>query len=189
MNIETQIDELSATLALVKTGLSGSIGEFADRTAKALLNGKRIFLMGNGGSAADAQHIAAEFVGRYKASRTGLPAFALTTNSSTLTAIANDFSYEELFSRQVEALAGEGDIVVGITTSGNSANIIRAMEAAKLKGCFVVALLGGDGGKAKALADLAIVVPSRNTPRIQECHILIGHIVCELAENALLQKN
>ncbi|MFA5161432.1 MAG: SIS domain-containing protein [Elusimicrobiales bacterium] len=188
MNANTCIDELAAALALLKTGIAGDIEALAAKTADALENGKKILLMGNGGSASDAQHIAAEFVGRYKTRRGGLPAYSLCDNCCTLTAVGNDFSFEDVFARQIEALACEGDIVVAITTSGNSGNIIKAMKAARQKGCFVALLSGGDGGLAKAHADAAILAPSKNTPRIQECHILIGHIICEIAEMRLARQ-
>ncbi len=138
--------------------------------------------MGNGGSAADCQHIAAELVGRFKSEREGLPAIALTTDTSILTAIGNDYSFNEIFARQIEALANKGDLVIGISTSGNSENVIRGILKAKKIGCYTVGLLGKDGGKLKNLVDLAIIIPSNNTPRIQECHILIGHIACEIVD-------
>jgi D-sedoheptulose 7-phosphate isomerase len=141
--------------------------------------------MGNGGSAADCQHLAAEFVGRFKLERKGYPAIALTTDTSILTAVGNDYSFDSIFSRQIEALGKEGDLVVGISTSGNSKNIIRGVEKAKELGLYTVGLLGKDGGALKDLVDLPLVVPIDNTARIQECHILIGHIVCEIVEERL----
>ncbi|TAL58034.1 MAG: D-sedoheptulose 7-phosphate isomerase [Nanoarchaeota archaeon] len=151
-------------------------------------NKKKILIFGNGGSAADAQHFAAELVGRYKLERRALPAIALTTDTSAITAIANDYSYDQIFSRQVEALANEGDLVVGITTSGNSPNVNIAIDAAKKIGCITVGLCGKDGGKLKDTADMVIIVPSDNTPRIQETHITIIHIVCELLEKEMAPK-
>src|SRR3989338_1290321 len=148
-------------------------------------NQKKILIFGNGGSAADAQHFAAELVGRYKMERHGLPAIALTTDTSAITAIANDYSFDEIFSRQVEALANSGDLIVGITTSGNSQNVNLALEKAKKMGCTTVGLCGRDGGKIKDIADMTIIVPSNNTPRIQETHITIIHIVCELLEKEM----
>lgn len=149
---------------------------------RCLHGGRRVYIFGNGGSAADAQHIAAELAGRYLRERPGLPCIALTTNTSTLTAIGNDYSYDAVFSRQLEGLACRGDVVIGISTSGNSGNVIRALEYAKSKGTRTVALTGRSGGKLKAIADYCLCVPSEATPRIQEVHILLGHILCEIAE-------
>jgi D-sedoheptulose 7-phosphate isomerase len=150
--------------------------------------GNKLFLFGNGGSAADAQHIAAEFVNRYVMDRPPLPAIALTTDTSVLTSISNDISFGETFSRQLKALAKEGDVAVGISTSGNSSNIIKAFEAAKEIGIKTVALTGNDGGILTKIADLSLVVSSTSTPRIQETHILIGHILCEMVEHQLFFK-
>ncbi|MBU0720571.1 D-sedoheptulose 7-phosphate isomerase [bacterium] len=147
-------------------------------------NNKTI-LAGNGGSAADAQHIAAELVGRYGFDRPSIPSLALTTDTSNLTAIGNDYGYDKVFSRQLEGMGQEGDIFIGISTSGNSVNIINAFESAKKKGITTVALVGRDGGKMAKMADYAIVVPSDSTPRIQESHILIGHILCDIIEKEI----
>lgn len=167
--------------------LSNEIARAGNLLAKALRSGKKVILFGNGGSAADAQHIAAELVGRFKKERKAIPAMALTTNTSTLTAIGNDYSYEEIFSRQVEAFAQKGDVVIGISTSGNSPNVLKAMKQAKKLGAATVALCGA-GGKLKGMADVKLCVPSTNTPRIQECHILVGHILCKIAEENLLRE-
>lgn len=142
----------------------------------------KTILAGNGGSAADAQHIAAELVGRYGFDRPSLPSLALTTDTSNLTAIGNDYGYDKVFSRQLEGMGMKGDIFIGISTSGNSQNIINAFEVAKKKGITTVALVGRDGGEMAKKADYAIVVPSNSTPRIQESHILIGHIICDIIE-------
>lgn len=155
---------------------------------KCIINGNKIMLFGNGGSAADAQHIAAELVGRYKVDRKGLSALALTTDTSVLTSIGNDFGFEEIYSRQIEALANSGDIAIGISTSGNSINIIKAFSVAKEMGCQVIGLSGSGGGKFKSYCDINLVVPSKDTPRIQEIHILIGHIICHLIESKLSPK-
>jgi len=144
--------------------------------------GYKLLIAGNGGSAADAQHFAGEIVGRYKKERKGFPAIALTTDSSVLTSWSNDYSFDTVFSRQVEALAKKGDIFFGISTSGNSKNVIEGVKKAKEIGITTICLLGKDGGKLKDLADLSIVVPSDNTPRIQECHIMLIHIICEEVE-------
>jgi D-sedoheptulose 7-phosphate isomerase len=147
--------------------------------------GKKTMLAGNGGSAADAQHIAAELVGRYGFDRPSIPSLALTTDTSNLTAIGNDYGYDKVFSRQLEGMAQEGDLFIGISTSGNSQNIINAFESAKDRGVTTVALVGRDGGKMGAMADYAIIIPSQSTPRIQESHILIGHILCDIIEKEL----
>lgn len=147
--------------------------------------GKKTMLAGNGGSAADAQHIAAELVGRYGFDRPSIPSLALTTDTSNLTAIGNDYGYDKVFSRQLEGMAQEGDLFIGISTSGNSQNIINAFESAADRGVTTVALVGRDGGKMAAMADYAIVIPSNATPRIQESHILIGHILCDIIEKEL----
>ncbi len=148
--------------------------------------GGKVVLFGNGGSAADAQHIAGELMGRFKLKRQAFPAIALTTNTSTLTAVANDYGYEMVFSHQVGALVNEKDVVIGISTSGESPNVIEAMKMAKLRGAKTIGLGGGNGGKLAEVADLVLIVPSDSTPRIQEAHITIGHIVCELVERELL---
>lgn len=149
---------------------------------KTLKNNKTIFFVGNGGSAADSQHIAAELVGRFKKNRKPLKAIALTTDTSILTAIGNDFGYEKVFSRQLEALGTSGDLLICSSTSGNSQNILQAMAVAKKKRIKVIALLGNNGGKCKKLSDIPIIVKSKNTARIQEVHILIGHIICEIID-------
>jgi D-sedoheptulose 7-phosphate isomerase len=151
----------------------------------ALNSGRKLIFCGNGGSAADAQHLTAELVGRYLRERTALAAIALTTNSSCLTAIGNDYSYEEIFSRQIEALGNRGDIVIGISTSGNSPNIIQALRVAKRKEMTTIAMTGKSGGKLRDDADFCLRIPSQQTPRIQEAHILLGHILCEIIEESL----
>lgn len=148
-------------------------------------NGKKTLLAGNGGSAADAQHIAAELVGRYGFDRPSIPSIALTTDTSNLTAIGNDYGYDKVFSRQMEGMGSEGDLFIGISTSGNSVNIVNAIIAAKEKGVKTVALVGRDGGEMARIADFAIIVPSNDTPRIQESHILIGHMICDIIEKEL----
>lgn len=141
-----------------------------------------IFWMGNGGSAADSQHMAAEFVGRFVKERRALKSVALTTDSSILTAIGNDYGYDKVFSRQVEALCGSKDILIAISTSGNSTNCVEAINAAKQKGTYTIGLLGRDGGQIASLVDMSIIVPCNSTARIQECHILICHIFCEMVD-------
>jgi D-sedoheptulose 7-phosphate isomerase len=155
---------------------------------KALTNGHKLLLFGNGGSAADAQHIAAEFVGRFQMERTPLPALALTVNTSALTGIGNDYDYVNVFSRQVEALGQAGDVAVGITTSGKSPNVIKGLAAAKAKGLVTVGLTGKFGTMLQEVSKYCLCVPSDQTPRIQESHILIGHIVSQITELEMFAK-
>lgn len=161
------------------------IQDVMDASVNALQSGNKLLLAGNGGSASDAQHIAAELVGRYEKDRKGLPALALTTNSSQLTAISNDYGYDNVFNRQIEALANEGDVFFGLSTSGNSKNIVNALQECKQKKVITVAMTGESGGEMKSLSDFCINVPSSNTARIQEVHITIGHIICSAIEAAL----
>ncbi len=154
----------------------------ANLCIESLKKGNKILLFGNGGSAADAQHIAAELVGRYKNERKGLSAIALTTDTSTITAIANDYGYLHVFDRQVEALANKGDVLIGISTGGTSANIISALKLANNLGCKTIGLSGKGGGEFNSLCDVNIIVPSEDTPRVQEMHIVIGHTMCHLIE-------
>ena len=147
-----------------------------------LKNGGKILIMGNGGSAADAQHIAAELVGRYKTERKGLPAIALTTDSSTITSIANDYGFLHVFDRQVEALANKGDVVIGISTGGTSPNVVNALTTANAQGCITIGLSGKDGGDFNSICDVNLLVNANDTARIQEMHILIGHTMCHLIE-------
>lgn len=145
----------------------------------------KLILMGNGGSAADAQHIAAELAGRYKLERTGLEAVALATNTSIITAIGNDYGYEKIYEKQIEGLAKNNDVVIGISTSGNTENVLRAMVKAKELGAKAVGFTGAGGGKLKDVCDILLDIPSKNTPRVQEAHILAGHIICGLVEKEL----
>jgi len=162
-----------------------SIAEAGALCAELYRNGKKILLAGNGGSAADAQHIAAELVGRYGFDRPSIPSIALTTDTSSLTAIGNDYGYDKVFSRQLEGLGSKGDLFIGISTSGNSENIINAFKSAKEKSIATLALVGRGGGKMAQMADYSITVPSDSTPRIQESHILIGHILCDIIEKEI----
>jgi D-sedoheptulose 7-phosphate isomerase len=157
----------------------------AETMISALKNGNKPLFFGNGGSAADAQHIAAELVGRFAFDRPALPALALSVNTSCVTAIGNDYSYEAVFARQIEALGRPGDVAIGISTSGNSPNVFRALVVAKQLGLHTVALTGATGGKLRQTADYCVCVPSTETPRIQECHILIGHILADLVEQSI----
>ncbi len=151
---------------------------------KRLQSGSKLIFMGNGGSASDAQHLSAEFVGRFLKEREPLSAISLSTDTSALTAIGNDYGFDKIFERQINALAKEGDIVIGITTSGNSPNVLKAIEAANNLNCFTIGLTGRDGGKLKDICNETIIVPSNITARIQETHILIGHILCDMVDTA-----
>jgi D-sedoheptulose 7-phosphate isomerase len=164
------------------------IAEVSKMIVDALKQGNKLLLAGNGGSAADAQHIAAEMVGRFAFDRPALPALALSVNSSCVTAIGNDYGFDQVFSRQIEALARPGDVFIGISTSGNSANVLRAVTTAKKIGLRTAALTGLNGGKLKTTVDHCICAPSNETPRIQECHILIGHVVSELVEQEIFSE-
>ena len=159
------------------------------RMAEALRKGNKIIYFGNGGSAADAQHLEAELTGRYVRDRKGLPGLALTANASSITAIANDYSYEMVFARQLESLSKPGDVAVGISTSGNSANVLKAARVGRERGLLTVGMTGRSGGKLKSQVDYCICVPSEDTPRIQESHILIGHILCEIIEEVLCSES
>jgi len=150
--------------------------------------GNKLLFFGNGGSAADAQHLAAEFINRYIMDRPPLPAIALTTDASVLTSVSNDFAFDEIFAKQIRALGKERDVAIGITTSGNSPNVVKAFEVAKEMGIKTIALTGNDGGIVGKMADFPLIVPSTSTPRIQEAHILIGHILCEMVEHYLFFK-
>jgi D-sedoheptulose 7-phosphate isomerase len=184
----TIINELKSHQETINTVLSNSDIQNNILTASqlcvdALKNGNKILLCGNGGSAGDAQHISAELTGRYKCERRSLPAIALTTDTSALTAIGNDYGYERVFDRQLEGLANSGDVVIGISTSGNSQNIINAFIKAKEKSCICIGLTGRDGGAMNDNCDVIVIVPSYNTPRIQEMHILIVNTICQIIDD------
>jgi D-sedoheptulose 7-phosphate isomerase len=167
--------------------LTDKIVQASEACIAAFKRGNKILLAGNGGSAADAQHIAGEFVSRFNFDRPGLPAIALTTDTSILTAIGNDYGYEKLFARQVQALATTGDVLMVYSTSGKSPNILRALEEARLKGLFCIGLTGNRGGPMHDLCDVTLDVPSEHTPKIQEGHLVIGHIICGIVENSLFK--
>lgn len=171
----------------VNKSQAGNIESAAKAVIASLKRGGKLLVFGNGGSAADSQHIAAELVGRFKLERKPLAAIALTANTSSLTAIANDYGYDVVFTRQVEALGSRGDIAMGISTSGNSKNVIDALIKAKKLGLGTIALTGCDGGKMRGIADIWINVATNDTPRIQEAHIMIGHILCEVIEEGLFK--
>lgn len=186
--VEQHIQDHQRVVAKL-AALAPQVARLGDICARALAAGQRILLCGNGGSAADAQHIAAELVGRFVADRRALPAIALTTDTSALTAIANDYGYAAVFARQIEALGEPGDVLIAISTSGNSANVVSAVNTAKARGLTVMGLLGGNGGQLRDLCDHSLVVPSATTARIQECHIMVGHMLCDLVETALKLKS
>ena len=173
-------------LQMVET-MTRDILDAAQAIAHAFKTGRKILLFGNGGSAADSQHIAAEFMNRFLIERPPLPAIALTTDTSILTSISNDYAFEEVFSKQIKALGKKGDIAVGISTSGNSANVIKGFRVAKKLGMVTIALTA-EGGKIASNADIALAVPSKSTPRIQEAHIAIGHILCDLTDTILFRQ-
>lgn len=182
--INNRLDETLEVLSKIKTEQVGLINEVAKTLTETFKSGNKLLICGNGGSAADAQHIAAEFVGKfYKIDRPALPAIALNTNTSIITAIGNDFGYEMTFSRQVEALGRKGDVFTAISTSGNSVNALEAVKIAKQKEMKVISFTGEDGGKLAEVSDITIKIPSKNTPIIQNAHISVLHIICELVEN------
>ena len=182
--INNEINDHIKVSNLVHT-LTDEIIKSSQLCIDSLKNTGKILLFGNGGSAADAQHIAAELVGRYKITRTGLAAIALTTDTSALTSIGNDFGYDHIFDRQVEAIAKKSDVVIGISTSGESKNVINGLKMASKLGCGTIGLIGQDGGIMSQICDINLIVPCEDTARIQEMHILIGHIICQLIEQEI----
>lgn len=168
-------------------GNVATIVEASKMIAQAFHEGKKLLLVGNGGSATDASHIAAEFVNRFKKDRPGLPAIALTTDLAVITSIANDYDYSEIFARQLKSLSEEGDVVIALSTSGNSANILKAMDVAKRKKLRTIACTGSRGEKFASRAEISFIVPSDNTPRIQETHITLGHVLCQMVEEILFE--
>ena len=181
--IQASIDTKQRLLA--DTTLMATIEQVTALTAQAFKNGNKVLFCGNGGSAADAQHLAAEFSGRFYTDRVALPAEALHCNTSYITAVANDYGYEYVYSRMIQGIGRPGDVLIGLSTSGNSVNIINAIEEAKKIGMITVVFTGEKGGKMKGMTDHIINVPSNDTPRIQESHIMVGHIICQLVEEQL----
>ena len=177
--------ERSTKIITELSDLSDEINKTANLIVTAINKNRKIIIIGNGGSAADAQHIAAEFLGRYKLKRKSIPAIALTSNSSTTTAIANDYDFSDVFSRQCESLVSKDDIVIGISTSGNSENVIKGLKTSKKNGGLTIGLLGNNGGKIKNIVDISLVVNATSVPRIQEAHRVIYHIICEIVEEEL----
>ena len=191
MSIKKEIQQIfleSSSVIESSQFLSEDIENTVNIISSSFRKGKKLVIFGNGGSAADAQHIAAELIGRFQMKRDSLPAIALTTDSSILTSIGNDFSFNDIFSRQVEGLVNSGDVVLGISTSGNSINIINGLKSAKSKNAKTISILGNNGGKIKNFSDVSIIVNSSSTPRIQEVHRIIYHIICEHIEKKLSKK-
>ncbi|WP_017726149.1 D-sedoheptulose-7-phosphate isomerase [Halalkalibacterium ligniniphilum] len=185
MKINQMFDEHILIIEKIKETYRKEIVEIIKVCQEALIGNKTIYFMGNGGSAADSQHLAAEFVGRFKQERKGMSAIALTTDTSVITAIGNDYGFDNIFKRQIEALIKKNDIIFSLSTSGNSNNVLNAVVTGKELGAKVIGLLGKDGGTIKNYCDVSVIVPSEDTARIQEVHILIGHIICEIIEEEL----
>ncbi len=186
MNILSLLKEHQTVMASLEA-LIPQIEQASERIYQAIEKGGKVFFMGNGGSAADAQHLAAELIGRFYAERRALPGISLSTDTSVLTCLTNDYDYSIVFSRQLEALCRPGDVVIGLSTSGNSKNILKAMAAAKQLGAYRIGMAGVDGGLLKEETDLCFCVASKNTPRIQEAHIFIGHTICEIVEKKAVE--
>ena len=184
-DIEIQLQESIDTKKALLSANLDVIREIANVIVKAYKDKHCVYLIGNGGSAADAQHIAGELIGRFKINRRPLPAIALTTDTSVITAIANDFGYETCFARQIEALAKPGDVLLAFSTSGNSKGILNAVQVAKSLRAITIGFTGKDGGLLKSIVDICLKIPSDNTPRIQECHITVGHIICSIVEKEI----
>ena len=187
--IESIKESISAKERLLASAETiATIARVSEVMIESLRAGHKLLLFGNGGSAADSQHIAAEFVGRFAFDRPALPALALSVNTSALTAIGNDYGFDQVFSRQIEALGAKGDVAIGISTSGNSPNVLQGLITARKLGLHTVAFTGGSGGKMMGAADYSICAPSKETPRIQECHILIGHVISLLVEQEIFHE-
>lgn len=184
-DIEIQLQESIDTKKVLLSTHLDVVKKIADAIVMAFKNGHRLYLIGNGGSAADAQHIAGELIGRFRMNRRPLPAVALTTDTSVMTALANDFGYDTCFARQAEALVGPGDVILALSTSGNSKGILNAVQVARERGAVAIGFTGKDGGLLKDVVDICLKIPSNNTPRIQECHITVGHILCSIVEKEL----
>ena len=189
--MKSEIEQLinnSAEIIKKTSSLSGEIQKVINEIIRCLKNGNKVIIFGNGGSAADAQHIAAEFIGRFELERKSLAAIALTTDTSVITSLSNDYDYDVVFSRQCESLVSKGDVVIGISTSGNSKNVYEGIKTSKNKGASIIALLGNKGGKIKELSDISIIVDSSITSQIQEAHRVIYHIICKIVERQLSEK-
>lgn len=188
--IQTEIEKSRATIDAVlrDNALLAQVEKVVAVCVEALKRGNKILFCGNGGSAADSQHLAAELVSRLNYNRPGLASVALTTDTSALTAIGNDYGFENVFSRQIQAIGNKGDVLIAISTSGNSPNVLKALEAARQKGIAAIGKTGSSGGKMKSLCDICLCMPSQETPKIQECHMMLGHIYCAMIEDALFEK-
>ena len=190
--MKSEIEQLinnSAEIIKKTSSLSGEIQKVINEIIRCLKNGNKVILFGNGGSAADAQHIAAEFVGRFNIERKSLPAIALTTDSSIITSISNDYSFDVVFSRQCESIVSKDDVVIGISTSGNSVNVKNALKICKKNGAKTIGLLGNGGGKIKSIVDYPLIIKSKSTPRIQEVHRIVSHLICDLVEKNFVRNN
>ena len=185
--IEKRLSEHQRAIESLKSdaALTARIAEAVDAITECFRSGHKVFFCGNGGSAADAQHLAAEFSGKFYLDRDVLPAEALHCNTSYMTAVGNDYSFEAVYARLISGIAAAGDILVGISTSGNSANIVRAFEVCRKNGVMTIGMTGAGGGKMKDLSDILLDMPSTDTPRVQECHITVGHMICELVESSI----
>jgi D-sedoheptulose 7-phosphate isomerase len=188
---ELIIKMLNQSVDTIKKSISltSEINATVDSIVNSIQNGNKLVIFGNGGSAADAQHISAELIGRYKLERKSFPAISLTTDSSIITSLSNDYSYDIIFARQCESLVLNGDVVLGISTSGNSVNVLEGLKTSKTKGAITIGLLGNGGGKIKSFVDIPVIVNSNNTARIQEVHRVLYHIICELVEKELVKEN
>jgi D-sedoheptulose 7-phosphate isomerase len=184
--IKEHFEAIAQTMVRLAESQADPIMRALEAVKKAIVDGHKVLLFGNGGSAADAQHLAAEFVGRFRHERPALPALALTVNTSVLTAIGNDYTFELIFARQVQALGRAGDVAIGISTSGRSPNVLAGISAAAELGLTTIGFTGGDGGVLADRADIAIIVPATDTARIQECHIAIGHLLCDASDSAII---
>lgn len=180
--VKSELEESSKVILRTREECVDAVEAVIERLIQTYKRGGKVLICGNGGSAAEAQHIAGELVGRFRIERDGLPAIALTASDSIITAIANDYGYSRVFSRQVKTLARPGDVVVGLSTSGNSQNVVQAFNAAREMGVFTICLTGGTGGEGARAADIALIIPSVHTPYIQEAHLVIGHIICSVIE-------
>jgi D-sedoheptulose 7-phosphate isomerase len=187
-SVAEEVEESLCTHKAFQRDCLDSLSKISHVVAQCLLNGRKVLIFGNGGSAADAQHIAAELVGRYRRERKAMPALALTVNSSTVSAIANDYGFEEVFARQLAAFGTQNDVAIGISTSGNSRSVLRGIRVARELGLFTIGFTGGSGGELLGTVDLCLSVPSTSTARIQECHILAGHVISELCERLFVEK-
>ncbi len=183
--VSAQLNEHTMLFQTIASEMTSQIARLSERLIETFKIGNKLLIMGNGGSAADAQHFAGEIVSRFRMERPALPAIALSTDTSIITAIGNDYGFDRIFSRQIEALAAPGDAVIGISTSGNSPNVLKGLEVARQAGCSTIGLLGKDGGTIKALCDIPLIIPSNDTPRVQEVHITVIHILCDLIEQGL----